>query len=124
MAAAASAAKAASNPPRTALKIDEMCISTSSTPTLKRKVEYISSSSDQELRSWGNDTSTTAQFSSNVAASEPSLGQITLASDVEAPRPTKRFKKFMEKVGYAAIGGVAVGASLFTALVATAPNFS
>ncbi len=124
MAAAASAAKTASNPPRTALKIDEMCISTFSTPTLKRKAVHISSSTDQELRSWGNDTSTTAQFSSNIAASEPKFDQVTLASSVEAPRPTKRFKNFMEKVGYAAIGGVAVGASLFTVLVATAPNFS
>jgi hypothetical protein len=39
------------------------------------------------------------------------------------PRPTKRLKKFAEAVGYAALGGVAVGAGLFSVLVATAPDF-
>jgi hypothetical protein len=45
------------------------------------------------------------------------------ASHAPEPRPVKRFKKLFENVGYAALGGVAVGAGLFSVLVATAPEF-
>jgi hypothetical protein len=38
-------------------------------------------------------------------------------------RPTKKLKRFVERLGYAALGGVAVGGALFSVLVATAPDF-
>jgi hypothetical protein len=39
-------------------------------------------------------------------------------------RSTKRLKRFVEAAGYAALGGLAVGAGLFSILVATAPEFA
>jgi len=38
-------------------------------------------------------------------------------------RPAKRFKGLVERLGYIAFGGVAVGSALFSVLVATAPEF-
>jgi hypothetical protein len=100
--------------------------------SLKRKAEDISDATEDELRIWGNNTSFTneSQGSSEMAvlkseaavssevpeASEP-------ASQAPEDRPVKRFKKLFENVGYAALGGVAVGAGLFSVLVATAPDF-
>jgi len=47
------------------------------------------------------------------------------SSNPEEPitRAPKRMKRFVEAVGYAALGGAAVGAGLFSVLVATAPDF-
>jgi hypothetical protein len=42
---------------------------------------------------------------------------------IELP-PAKRFKRFAEAVGYATLGGAAVGVGLFSVLVATAPTFA
>lgn len=38
-------------------------------------------------------------------------------------RPTKKLKKIAERVGYAALGGVSVGAMVLTSLIYTAPSF-
>lgn len=39
-------------------------------------------------------------------------------------RPTKRMRRFAERVGYVALGGATVGAMLFGSLVLTAPSFA
>jgi hypothetical protein len=100
--------------------------------SLKRKAEDISDATEDELRIWANNTSSTneSQGSSEIAVlkSEAAVSsEVPEASDPasQAPenRPVKRFKKLFENVGYAALGGVAVGAGLFSVLVATAPDF-
>lgn len=58
-----------------------------------------------------------------TAVSSPITEAVPAESDAHAPRPTKKLKKLLENVGYAALGGVAVGAGLFSVLVATAPDF-
>jgi len=102
---------------------------------LKRKADEISNITDEELRLW-------AKASTSSTVSKPTLEnpttqpqattQIAMTYPVPASsaiptvsevRPTKRMKKLLENVGYAALGGVAVGAGLFTVLVATAPDF-
>lgn len=115
------------------IKINDI-IDTAPTPQLKlkRKADDISDATDVELRMWAK------------ASSAPSVTKITVDSSAKktlpvdnvvvaalAPanhiaseaRPAKRMKKLLENVGYAALGGVAVGAGLFTVLVATAPDF-
>lgn len=106
----------------------------------KRKADDISDLSDEEVavekskkinvplcdttRSADVPTSEETTSSSNSSAS-------SLASPVVTNEPVvhraKRFKIAAEKVGYAALGGVlggaAVGAGLFAALVMTAPDF-
>jgi hypothetical protein len=100
--------------------------------SLKRKAEDISDATEDELRIWANNTSSTNESpgSSEIAVlkSEAAVSsEVPEASDPasQAPenRPVKRFKKLFENVGYAALGGVAVGAGLFSVLVATAPDF-
>ncbi|KAF7932756.1 uncharacterized protein EAE98_004055 [Botrytis deweyae] len=53
------------------------------------------------------------------------LAVLTTTTNDPEHRPVKRLKmrKFVEAVGYFALGGAAVGAGLFSALVATAPEF-
>lgn len=107
-------------PPRAALKIKDMCDDTSSPTTLKRTAEHISSATVKDII-WAESASATTQPINTKAApfkiSEPMVFPCTQ----DVPRPTKKFKRVMENVGYAAIGGLAVGAGLFAALVATAP---
>lgn len=100
--------------------------------SLKRKAEDISDATEDELRIWGNNTSSTikSQGSSEMAVlqSEAAVSSEVPEASEPAPqapedRPVKRFKKLFENVGYAALGGVAVGAGLFSVLVATAPDF-
>lgn len=49
----------------------------------------------------------------------PSPEEVT----VPEQRPTKKIKRIAERVGYAALGGVSVGAMVLTSLIYTAPNF-
>jgi len=71
-------------------------------------------------------------------STEREVAVVTLNAAGEATEPTpapstnpaepitrapKRMKRFVEAVGYAALGGAAVGAGLFSVLVATAPDF-
>jgi hypothetical protein len=125
---------AATHKPRSGLGINDI-INKASTTTqnLKRKADDISDATDAELRMWAQSSTTSnddTKDSADVAASDVQL-EITAArtevvpplSEAPAPRPTKKLKKLMENVGYAALGGVAVGAGLFSVLVATAPDF-
>jgi hypothetical protein len=48
---------------------------------------------------------------------------VSLHSTGQQERSTKRLRSFVEAAGYAALGGLAVGAGLFSVLVATAPEF-
>lgn len=125
----AAAAKSVTKP--RVLKIQDMCDRPLATPvSLKRKAQEISSASDEELRIWANGTSHDVQNTSanttlanhdsvNTASDKP-----LLTVNLDIPRPTKRFRKFMERVAYMAVGGVAFGAIGFSALVATAPSYS
>lgn len=86
----------------------------------KRGVEDISNTTEKELETWGS------RDPSTVANESPALVDTSSATaNPAAPeqRPTKRLKRVLERVGYAALGGVAVGAGLFSVLVATAPDF-
>jgi hypothetical protein len=100
--------------------------------SLKRKAENISDATEDELRIWANNTSSTnelqgsaemAVLKSEAAVSSEVPEASEPASQAPEDRPVKRFKKLFENVGYAALGGVAVGAGLFSVLVATAPDF-
>lgn len=125
---------AATHKPRSGLGINDI-INTSSTmaQSLKRKADDISEATDAELRMWAqSSTSSTddpmgsesaADPKAPAAVSSPGTETLPAAPDAPAPRPTKRLKKLLENVGYAALGGVAVGAGLFSVLVATAPDF-
>jgi len=125
---------AATHKPRSGLGINDI-INTASTTTnsLKRKADDISDVTDAELRMWAQSSTTSnddTKDSLDATASDV-RGEIPDArtevvpsvSDAPAPRPTKKLKKLLENVGYAALGGVAVGAGLFSVLVATAPDF-
>lgn len=88
----------------------------------KRKASEISNVVDEELREWA---SLDASKPSKVASSNTKI--ITsiqpVATQPDEQRPTKKLKTVLERVGYAAVGGMAVGAGLFFGLVATAPDF-
>ncbi|KAE9377802.1 hypothetical protein N431DRAFT_500562 [Stipitochalara longipes BDJ] len=127
---------AAAHKPRSGLGINDI-INTASTTTqsLKRKADDISDVTDAELRIWAQSSTASSDDltgSTDVAKSEeqasisnPMTGVVPTVQDAPtpAPRPTKKLKKLLENVGYAALGGVAVGAGLFSVLVATAPDF-
>jgi hypothetical protein len=125
---------AATQRPRSGLGINDI-INTSSTmaQSLKRKADEISDATDAELRVWAqSSTSSTddpmgsgdvADAKAPAAVSSPGTETVPAAPGAPAARPTKRLKKLLENVGYAALGGVAVGAGLFSVLVATAPDF-
>lgn len=120
-------------PTRSGLRIDDI-IDGSSTGK-KRKANEISDDAvlKNDVREWASsvvipDNSTT-QAVSEVAPKQSTPQPIssvlpTANIDLEH-RPVKRLKmkKFAEAVGYFALGGAAVGAGLFSALVATAPDF-
>ncbi|CAG8953134.1 hypothetical protein HYFRA_00003332 [Hymenoscyphus fraxineus] len=79
----------------------------------KRKADEISNSIQEEVRAW---------------ASSPDRPLVETATDiattVQEERPTKKLKTVLDRVAYAAVGGFAVGATLFFGLVATAPDFA
>lgn len=91
----------------------------------KRKAEEISTTLEEEVRAWASSPSSPPVVKSaeklaplmKVFTGEPSPQQVSVE------RPQKRLRMVLEKVGYAALGGVAVGAALFGSLVATAPEF-
>jgi hypothetical protein len=125
---------AATHKPRSGLGINDIINNASTTTqSLKRKADDISDATDAELRMWAKSSTASnndMKGSADVAASEiqtsaPSAGTdvVPLLADAPASRPTKKLKKLLENVGYAALGGVAVGAGLFSVLVATAPDF-
>lgn len=91
----------------------------------KRKAEEISDvDSDEEVRMWASSPATNNEKPvTNVCEVVPIALRPALVSGVPEGRPIKRFKRFAERLGYAAIGGAAVGAGLFSVLVATAPDF-
>lgn len=68
----------------------------------------------QVVPSVSGETTSTSTQSTPVPLSTP---------EESAVRAPKRMKRFAEAVGYAALGGAAVGAGLFSVLVATAPDF-
>ncbi|PMD44046.1 hypothetical protein L207DRAFT_508816 [Hyaloscypha variabilis F] len=127
---------AAAHKPRSGLGINDI-INTASTTTksLKRKADDISDVTDAELRIWAqsstassddlNGSADASKPEEQASISSPMTGVVPTVHDnpAPAPRPTKRLKKLLENVGYAALGGVAVGAGLFSMLVATAPDF-
>lgn len=117
------------------IKIDDI-IDTSATPQrplkLKRKADEISDATDKELRIWAKSSSSSnpSKVATDIIPTEAEVAAeavialpVSSNAIVSEGRPTKRIKKLLENVGYAALGGVAVGAGLFTVLVATAPDF-
>ncbi|KAF7858429.1 hypothetical protein EAF04_009030 [Stromatinia cepivora] len=128
------------HPTRSGLRIDDI-IDGSST-CRKRKADEISDDDvnegeirKNEVRHWASsvvvpEKPVMAQEAVSEVAPEqftPQAIRSALATkniDLEL-RPIKRpkMKKFAEAVGYFALGGAAVGAGLFSALVATAPDF-
>lgn len=117
------------------IKINDI-IDTSATPQrplrLKRKADEISDATDKELRIWAKSSSSSnpSKVATDIIPTEAEVAAETVIAQpvssnavVSEGRPTKRIKKLLENVGYAALGGVAVGAGLFTVLVATAPDF-
>ncbi|KAI9643236.1 hypothetical protein NHQ30_007852 [Ciborinia camelliae] len=134
-------------PARSGLRIDDIIDGSSTTGrSCKRKADEISDDDirefsdvnndvrQNEVRDWASSIITPVnstaspdampdveyQFSRTINVAPPVLA----TTDIEA-RPIKRLKmkKFAEAVGYFALGGAAVGAGLFSALVATAPDF-
>ncbi|KAI9048669.1 hypothetical protein LZ554_007500 [Drepanopeziza brunnea f. sp. 'monogermtubi'] len=112
--------------PRSAIKIPDIIDSSSPflrVNNLKRKSDNLSNVTDEELRNWAKSNVSDVAPGSGAPLSQPADGgevsESALAtSDAPEPRPTKRFKKLLENVGYVALGG----ATLFAALVATAPD--
>lgn len=96
-------------------------------PAVKRKADKISSVMEEEVRAWAS--TLTSQPSDALAATPTAGDAATLCitsvntSQISEHRPAKKLRRIMEKMGYAALGGVAVGAALFGSLVATAPDF-
>lgn len=125
---------AATQKPRSGLGINDI-INTASTTTqsLKRKAEDISDVTDAELRSWAQSSTASngnlkgsvdmSESEEQAAVASPVTVVVPTVPDALAPRPTKKLRKLLENVGYVALGGVAVGAGLFSVLVATAPDF-
>jgi hypothetical protein len=110
---------------------------------LKRKADDISDVADEELRIWASvvpGESSTEEKEANIpdqSRTEPSAVEVITETVVppntnretsgqqrndSEPRATKRLKRFAEALGYAALGGVAVSAGLFSVLIATAPS--
>lgn len=96
--------------------------------TLKRKAADISDVIEDEIKNWAS------KFPSNTTENSTATthdGEIPQVSDISFTailtasehRPVKKVRKYIERLGYAAIGGAAVGATLFSVLVATAPEF-
>ena len=94
-------------------------------PVTKRKADEISTTLEEEARAWA---STPCSASDILTAQDP-VPVVTVFTGVPSSqqviteRPQKRLRRVMERMGYAALGGIAVGAALFGGLVATAPEF-
>lgn len=101
-------------------------------PRHKRKADEISDAVEDEVRAWTTAPEASFQSITREESFDPktSIPVVTAnktnSTRVEAmsvnTRPTKKLRRMMENVAYAALGGVAVGAALFGGLVATAPD--
>lgn len=128
------------HPARSGLRIDD--IIDGSSACRKRKADEISDDEvieseirKNEVRDWASSVVVPEKpVMAQEAVSEVTPEQFTpqairsalATTNIEFElRPIKRpkMKKFAEAVGYFALGGAAVGAGLFSALVATAPDF-
>jgi len=95
---------------------------------LKRKADDISDVLENEVRVWASSPAVDVLLNTtdmSASAAQVPVPEVTsnLLPDASQQRPVKRLKKLVEGLGYAALGGVAVGAGLFSVLVATAPEF-
>ncbi|KAI9743453.1 MAG: hypothetical protein M1818_002765 [Claussenomyces sp. TS43310] len=92
---------------------------------LKRKADAISDMREDEIQAWAasrtRDQTTQSDILELSEVRAPPVATSTVSN--HEPRSTKKLKRFAEAVGYATLGGVAVGAGLFSVLVATAPDF-
>jgi len=132
------AALAAVQPGRSAVRINDIVeplATESDAKSLKRKASDISDMLEEEVRVWASNDSSVSKaevvISSDVEAptENASLQQVSGSAEILPvstsvdPAPVepahKRIKKFAEVVGYTALGGLAI----FSALVATAPDF-
>lgn len=94
-----------------------------SKPT-KRKADAISTIQDDEIRAWAESNDGLSNTSADVPIQSHVPARVGINDDaVSEQRTSKKVKRFAEAMGYAALGGVAVGAGLFSVLVATAPDF-
>lgn len=98
--------------------------------TLKRKADDIADVIEDEVNNWSS-LSSSKNPQGLTEASDPQAGKsqivgkssLATISAGSGQRPVKRARKFVERLGYMAVGGAAVGASVFFGLVATAPDF-
>jgi len=106
--------------PRSAIKITDIVEPSplsNNTNSLKRKVDSISDVTNKELRNWAN--SNVSSENSRASLSIPIQGKnLNDVSNSTGAPAAKRFKKLLANAGYVALGG----ATLFAALVATAPE--
>ncbi|TAQ91513.1 hypothetical protein B7494_g233 [Chlorociboria aeruginascens] len=119
----ASKALTRAQPARSGLSIDDIidrATASEHSNNLKRKADDISQAIENEVRMWAS--SPPVQVSEQIASYRPKNRTVALV-DAPQSRPTKRLRRFAEAVGYAALGGAAVGATLFSALILTAPEF-
>jgi hypothetical protein len=136
------AAIAAVQPGRSAVRINDIVeplAAESDVKSLKRKASDISDVLEEEVRIWASIDSSVSRAevinSSDMEAQTENTSQQQISGSAEALPPStsvdpptvepahKRIKKFAEVVGYTALGGLAGGVALFSALVATAPDF-
>lgn len=129
----ASANKHYSNPSgRSGLSINDIIergAGDQSSRNLKRKADGISEAIEDEIRVWARSspapdslersTDMPASASQPAIREEQSTAVPTSTPEVIEQRPTKRLRKIVESVGYVALGG----ATLFGALVLSAPDF-
>lgn len=120
---------------RSSVPISDLVEQSPPSPTLsnKRKADAISRSYPDSL---SFQPSTAEQRSENSKSNRDNGGTVSerdlsmrsppapsVAIEKPIERPAKRMRRIVEAVGYAALGGAAVGAGLFSVLVATAPDF-
>jgi len=91
----------------------------SSVESKKRKSDDISEANESTSVSAANEQDFVGA-SSTSTTTQPILAPSSTPEE-SAVRAPKRMKRFFEAVGYAALGGAAVGAGLFSVLVVTAP---
>ena len=129
---------AVAHPVRSVLRIDEIIeqnVADVEDIARKRKADDISNAVEDDIRLWAsslNSVNSTLNSAINMGSRAPTPAPTPaeiagfVSSTVAEPSvqpPAKKMRKFMENVAYAALGGVAVGAALFSSLVATAPDF-
>lgn len=96
---------------------------------LKRKADGISEAIENEIRVWATSSSALDNIEESTAISASASQDALRGEQSEAPptpvantpeqRPAKRLRKIVESVGYVALGG----ATLFGALILSAPDF-